>query len=481
MKTLILFIVLSTFSFSLVAKTSNSSRQVSDFNFDWQFHLGDIKGAFLPNGAKSGVASWSKVRLPHDWAASLPYSKEGAASSTGFKKDGIGWYRKQFSLNKSDLKKSIWLEFDGVYNNSQILINGHFAGRRPSGYSSFKIDVSKFGIQGDNLVAVRVDRTAHNDARWYTGSGIYRDVRLVKTNNNHIAHWGVQILTPEVSSNKAKVLVNTQLNLTENVPSRLYVDIELLDVNGKVVSKSSERVKGGTHPLIQSELTIKQPQLWDLHSPNLYSAQVKLRSRKQELDRTVHTFGVRSLEFHTNNGFLLNGIQTKIKGVNLHHDAGVVGTAVPKEIWRYRLKKLQSIGVNAIRLSHNPHSPDLLDLADEMGFLVMAEMFDDWLEPKKKSVVFLSDNAGKGDDVKSYTEHFAQWAETDLTDLVKRDFNHPSVFMWSIGNEIEWTYPYYQKSLVYEGDNGDYHKAPPLYTPSDIKAKFDKNKGPAPD
>ncbi|MDU0356145.1 glycoside hydrolase family 2 TIM barrel-domain containing protein [Paraglaciecola aquimarina] len=483
MKTLILLVALSflSMSYTVTASSNAQVRHVYDFNFDWKFHLGDVESAFLPNGITPNNPAWKTVRVPHDWSAYLPYTQTKSASSTGFKAGGIGWYRKQFKLSQDELNKVIWLEFDGIYNNSQIWINGHFAGQRPSGYSSFAINVSEHAVAGENLVAVRVDRTAYNDARWYTGSGIYRDVRLVKTNANHIAHWGVQILTPDVSDKKAKLAINTQLNISPASSSNLYLDINILDNAGKVVAKSSQRIKGKGRLAIDSEISIKRPLLWTLQSANLYSAEVVLRENRYPLDNTQHTFGIRSINFDPNKGFFLNGVQTKIKGVNLHHDAGVVGAAVPKEIWRYRLQKLQSIGVNAIRLSHNPHSPDLLDLADEMGLLVMAEMFDDWLKPKDKSVVFLSDNAGKGDAVKSYTEHFSEWAETDLSDLVRRDFNHPSVIMWSIGNEIEWTYPYYQKSLVYAPGDSDYHKAPPLYLPQEIKEKFNKNKGSEPD
>ncbi|WP_158971754.1 sugar-binding domain-containing protein [Paraglaciecola sp. L3A3] len=483
MKLLIFLISLLSVCISGIshAKSTTESREIVDFNFNWQFHLGEVESAFLPNSTSADSHGWSTVKVPHDWSASLPYSQTKGASSTGFKAGGIGWYRKTFELEKADLSKAIWLEFDGIYNNSQIWVNGHFAGHRPNGYSSFAINLSEYAVAGKNLVSVRVDRTAYNDARWYTGSGIYRDVRLVKTSRNHIAHWGVQILTPKVNKKQATVTINSQLTINPNNSKPMYLDINLLDQSGEIVAKSSEKVTAKGKVSIDSKLTVKRPQLWQLDAPKLYSAQVILRDQRKQLDISKHTFGIRNIEFDTNKGFLLNGMQTKIKGVNLHHDAGVIGAAVPKEIWRYRLEKLQSIGTNAIRLSHNPHSPDLLDLADEMGFLVMVEMFDDWLKAKDKSVVFLSDNAGKGDDVKSYTEHFSQWAETDLTDLIKRDYNHPSVIMWSIGNEIEWTYPYYQKSLVYSPGDSDYHKTPPLYDAEKIKAKFDKNKGTEPD
>ncbi|MBQ4828494.1 DUF4982 domain-containing protein [Alteromonas sp. MMG017] len=481
------FIVLLYGCLSSCALAGTEARKTIDFNFDWQFHLGEVEGAFIPDNAE-GV-EWERVRLPHDWSVDLPYSQEKSASSTGFKAGGIGWYRKTFSLSQSDMSKAMWFEFDGIYNNAEIWINGHFAGRRPSGYSSFAIDLSAHALAGKNMVTVKVNRTAFNDARWYTGSGIYRDVRLVKANQNHIEHWGVQVLTPKVSADKASVSVRAELALTDLAlsgineakefnSSNLYLDVQILDPDGKRVAASKTKLKQGQATVINSELQLQRPQLWTLEQPTLYTAKVALRSKLGVVDSTETQFGVRSLAFDPDQGFFLNGKSTEFKGVNLHHDAGAVGAAVPKEIWRYRLEKLQSVGVNALRLAHNPHSTDLLDLADEMGFLIIAEMFDDWLRPKDKSVVFLSDNAGKGDAVKSYTEHFPQWAERDLSDLIRRDFNHPSVIMWSIGNEIEWTYPYYNASQQWDGDKKDYHgKNPPVYDPARVRKEFDNNKG----
>jgi hypothetical protein len=455
------------------------ARKTLDFNFNWQFHLGQAEGAFLPDNAQ-GI-EWENIRLPHDWSVDLPYSKENTASSTGFKAGGIGWYQKSFNLSQSDVQKAMWFEFDGIYNNAEIWINGHYAGGRPNGYSSFAVDLTSHAVVGENVVTVKVNRTAYNDARWYTGSGIYRDVRLIKTNKNHIGHWGVQVLTPKVSKNKATLTINTKLVLTDPVSQKekeLYLDIRIIDPNGNEVETSSINVSKSHATHIDSELSLQQPQLWSLEQPALYTAEVSLRRKNTVVDSTRTRFGVRSIAFDANRGFLLNGKSTEFKGVNLHHDAGAVGAAVPKEIWRYRLEKLQSVGVNALRLAHNPHSTDLLDLADEMGFLVIAEMFDDWLRPKDKSVVFLSDNAGQGDSVKSYTEHFPRWAERDLTDLIRRDFNHPSIIMWSIGNEIEWTYPFYNASQQWDGEKKDYHgKRPPVYDPARVRQEFAKNKG----
>ena len=489
------------------------TRQVIDFNFDWQFHLGDVPAAFLTDGLHQGLA-WQDIRLPHDWAVDLNYTQENTASSTGFKAAGIGWYQKTFSVSNSDLAQTLWLEFDGIYNNYSIWINGEFVLTRPNGYISFKVDLNEYLKLGENQINIKVDRTAYNDSRWYTGSGIYRDVRLIKTHNNHIAHWGAQITTDEVSVNSANVNIKTVVNISEAVDTTkmLVLHSRLKDKKGRVVVQALDKISasqlGKSSHIVDTKFTVTNPALWSVNSPNLYHAEFALLSidktstdkakfepqqsdnnelaaifaNAETLDTHSERFGIRSIEFTANKGFLLNGRVTKIKGVNLHHDAGAVGTAVPKAIWEYRLQKLHSIGVNAIRLSHNPHSSDLLDLADEMGFLVMAESFDDWLRAKDKSVVFLSDNAGSGDSVSSYTEHFSKWAKRDLEDLIKRDFNHPSIIMWSIGNEIEWTYKYYPASQVFEQGKEDYYgPVPPVYDPATVSASFAKHKEPGPD
>lgn len=453
---------------------ADNTRHISDFNFNWQFMLKDENAVFINDDNEQSLGSWQTINIPHDWSVELDYTEQNAASSTGFKPAGVGWYRKEFNLSDDDLNKVVWLEFDGIYNNSQVWINGHFVTERPNGYISFVAPVSKYALKGKNVVTVKVNRTAYNDARWYTGSGIYRDVRLVKVHQHHIKHWGVQVTTPEVSRQKASIHISSALNIDTQRNSRLSLKVDILDANGEIVTSSKQKLKHSHSQTINTEIALKHPVLWQLDKPTLYKARVSLLQKSKTIDQVTQTFGIRSFEFTADRGFFLNGVQTKIKGVNLHHDAGAVGAAVPREVWRYRLDKLKKLGTNAIRLSHNPHSPDLLDLADEMGFLVIAEMFDDWLVAKDKSVVFLSDNAGKGESVKSYTEHFAQWAEQDLADLVRRDFNHPSVIMWSIGNEIEWTYPYYTQALIYKNGKVDYHGEPPVYTPERLKKKFEE-------
>ncbi|XPF95903.1 sugar-binding domain-containing protein [Colwellia sp. RE-S-Sl-9] len=468
-RTLSTLFILFLYSISMLAQ----AKSIEDFNFNWKFTLEKQQAAHQYTFDDS---TWFPVRLPHDWAVALPYTNENAAASTGFKAGGIGWYRKTFNLPKSDKNKKIWVEFDGIYNNSAIWLNGHYIGGRPYGYSSFQVNLSQYANYGDkaNVITVKVDRTAYADSRWYTGSGIYRNVRLVKTEPVYIPQWGMQVTTPEVSSKTAKVSINTQIIANKYQGEHAKLKIELFDQKGKKVAQDKESFDLSHENKITQTLTVKKPQLWSLETPHLYTAKATVYVDGDKTEADITTFGIRTIKFDSNKGFFLNGVNTKLKGVNLHHDAGAVGAAVHKSIWRSRLEKLKSIGVNALRLSHNPHNPGLLELADEMGFLVNAEAFDDWDRAKEKSKVHVGDNKAKGDSVISYSKHFNEWAERDLKDLVRRDFNHPSIIMWSIGNEVEWTYPYYRKSASYEEDGTTYFTDAADFNPSRIKKKIKK-------
>ena len=444
------------------------AKTIEDFNRDWLFTLSPQQAAHQPEFDHS---QWQTVNLPHDWAVELPYTNEDAAASSGFKAGGIGWYRKNFNLSETDHDKRIWLEFDGIYNNSDIWINGHHVGGRPYGYTSFNLDITdylNFGTQ-NNVVAVSVNRTAYADSRWYTGSGIYRHVRLVKANVVHIPQWGIQITTPTVSSKTATIQLVTTINTYQGLGKPVQVQSTLMDPAGHIVSTTQQTLSLNAAQQVAQQFTLPQPNLWSLSTPQLYNAKVEIISDGQILDTAEQTFGIRNIHFDANKGFFLNDESIKIKGVNLHHDAGAVGVAVDKSIWRSRLAKLQAVGVNAIRLSHNPHSPDLLDLCDEMGILVNAEIFDEWDRAKDKSKVRLGDNQATGDSVKAYNQVFNQWAERDVKALVRRDFNHPAIIMWSIGNEIEWTYKYYPKSAIYDVKNPKYYQDVPIYDQHEIR------------
>jgi len=449
------------------------AKTVEDFNFNWKFSLEKQQAAHQYTFDDS---AWKSIRLPHDWAVALPYTNENAAASTGFKAGGIGWYRKTFSLPTTDQAKKLWLEFDGIYNNSAIWLNGHYIGGRPYGYTSFQVDLSEYANYGDepNVISVKVDRTAYADSRWYTGSGIYRNVRLVKAEPVYIPQWGIQITTPDVSTNMAKVSINTEIIAQLYQGDKAQLNIDLFDAKGKKVAQDKSSFNLSHKNKISQTITVKSPQLWSLSSPHLYTAKATVYVDGKNVESDNATFGIRSIKFDSNKGFFLNGVNTKIKGVNLHHDGGAVGAAVHKSIWKSRLTKLKSVGVNALRLSHNPHNPSLLDLADEMGFLVNAEAFDDWDRAKGKNKEIIGDNKATGPSVVSYNVHFNEWAERDLKDFIRRDFNHPSIFMWSIGNEVEWTYPYYRKSASYDEDGTTYFKDAADYNPERILKKVKK-------
>lgn len=439
------YIVITVLLFVSCKQTSSETRIVEDFNNDWKFSLVDNNEA---SKIEYSDVDWEQLNVPHDWSMELGYTQENSAASTGFVPGGIGWYRKAFKLSSDDKNRSISILFDGVYNNSKVWINGHLLGERPNGYSSFAYDLSDYlNFEGkDNVLAVKVDRTAYVDSRWYTGSGIYRKVQLIKTSPIHIAQWGIQITTPKVSNDFAEVTITTKLENNKNVPAEnLTLKYSVIDETGVKVSESNEVLDNSL--LNKTIIKVDKPALWDVENPNLYVLKVEVFQNKKLIDETTETFGIRSFNFDSNKGFFLNGKNLKIKGVNLHHDAGAVGTAVPKAVWEYRIDKLQSIGVNAVRMSHNPHSVELMEVCDEKGILVMAEAFDEWYVPKDKSKSYLGDNAAKGEIAKSYPEYFNEWAEKDLKDLILRDFNHPSVIMWSIGNEIEWTFPHYSKTF----------------------------------
>ncbi|WP_235188623.1 glycoside hydrolase family 2 TIM barrel-domain containing protein [Catenovulum agarivorans] len=453
------------------------AKQVDDFNFDWKFTLEKQRQGFEYEWDTQG---WQNVRLPHDWAVALPYTTEGAASS-GFKLGGIGWYRKSFKLANEDQSKRLWLEFDGIYNNAQIWVNGHYITERPYGYSSFKADFTDYAHFGDkaNVVAVKVDRTAYADSRWYTGSGIYRNVRLVKGHDVHIPQWGVQVTTPEVSNQQALVVASTELVTSKYAGKKVRIETAVLNSANQVVASKKQILTLQAEQIITNRFVVKQPQLWSVVTPSsaeqpLYQLSHKIYLNNELVEQEQATFGIRSIQFDSRKGFFVNGVNTKIKGVNLHHDAGAVGTAVPKSVWQSRLNKLKDLGVNALRLSHNPHDPVLLDLADKMGFVVNAEAFDDWDIAKKKSKEYLGDNKASGEAAISYDVHFNQWAERDIKDLVRRDFNHPSVIMWSIGNEIEWTHPHYPAAVSHTVNGTSYYEDAPDFAKEPIMQRLKK-------
>ncbi len=445
------------------------------FYADWKFNLGEVDRA---QSIECDDSQWQSVQIPHDWSIHQSYTTKNAAASTGFLPGGIGWYRKSFVLDEESAGKHIRVEFDGIYNNSMVWINGVLLGERPYGYSSFSYDLSDHLLEAgkENLIAVRVDRTNYADSRWYTGSGIYRDVRLIVTDEVHIPQWGVRISTPTVEKEHAILLLKTQIDPGSRSGETVSVEIEVKDPSGAEVAAWNKELELSTNGQVTAEIQIEEPDLWSLETPNLYTASVSLKQGSKLLDRSIQPFGIRSIRFDADRGFFLNDKSVKMKGVNIHHDAGCLGAAVPKDIWVSRISKLKSMGCNAIRTSHNPHDPQLITVCDELGMLVVAEAFDEWSKPKEKHLTWLG-SADAGPDVAtSYPERFLEWGERDIKDLVRRDYNHPSVIMWSIGNEVEWTFPYYPQSSSYAIGNLDdeYFNNAPNYDPKRVLERMKK-------
>ncbi len=402
-------------------------------NENWRFVLNDVKNG---QDVELNDARWQRVTLPHDWSVKGQLSPT-LASCTGYLPGGIGWYRKTIDIPADKQGQKVYLYFEGVYNRSEVFLNGQSLGQRPNGYISFMYDATphiKYGEE--NVIAVRVDHSQYADSRWYTGSGIYRDVWMVYANPVHIAQWGVHAY-PEEVRNGYRLNVEVEVSNHEENNASLTIVNELFSPEGKLVAKESKKLtaKPDSENKVTASLRVNKPALWSLTDPNLYELKTTVLKGKTVTDQTTTRTGFRSYTFDPNKGFALNGEWMKVKGVCIHHDAGVLGAAVPKEVWKRRLQTLKNIGVNAIRTSHNPQATDLYDLCDEMGMLVLNEMYDEWVFPKRKWLEGW--NVGTPGFEGSY-DIFKEWSEIDLADLVRRDRNHVSVFAWSIGNEVDY-------------------------------------------
>jgi len=406
-----------------------------DFDSDWRFSKGDFATAMMPALDDSG---WRTVNLPHDWSVEGPFGAE-YASGSGYAPGGIGWYRRHFKLDAANRGKLVVIGFDGVYHNSEVWINGHFVGRRPYGYSSFQYDLTrhvKFG-DDDNVIAVRVDHTKFADSRWYTGSGIYRHVRLHISDRLHIGQWGVYVTTPEVSEDSATIRVETVVRNDRDQTVTLSLESSIVAPDGRVVASLSQ--SGGLDARAEQtfvpQIKIADPELWSMESPNMYTLRSVLKVAEEIVQEVSTPFGIRTIAFDPDKGFFLNGKAVKLKGVCLHHDAGCLGAAVPDKVLERRLRLMKDLGANAIRTSHNPPAPELLDMCDRLGLLVKDEAFDEFTPPKNKWVAGW--NAGQPSKF-GYGEVFTEWSVRDMEDLVRRDRNHPCIIMWSIGNEIDY-------------------------------------------
>ena len=385
------------------------------FNNNWRFLLGDDSLARLP---QYNDAHWRHLDLPHDWSIEGAFNeKNSTTQAEGGLPAGIGWYRKSFVVPATPKDKDIVIDFDGIYRNSEVWINGHYLGKRPNGYVSFGYDLTQYLLFGPtkNVIAVRVDNSGQPNSRWYSGSGIYRNVWLTMANKTHFKKWATFVTTPKVDKSTATVHVATSIN---SIGENLAIKASIVNVKGQIVAARVSVVKGETASF---DLKIQNPRLWSPQDPYLYKLNLILLQNGKPVDTYEANTGIRSFRFDQDKGFLLNGARTKIKGVCLHHDAGALGAVVNKSAIRRQLQLLKDMGCNAIRTSHNPPAPEFLDLCDKMGFLVLDEAFDMWKKKKSKH---------------DYAENWTEWHERDLNDQILRDRNHPSVFMWSIGNEI---------------------------------------------
>jgi beta-galactosidase len=405
----------------------SASRITWPFDQGWRFSRGDAPGAEKPG---FDDRAWRAVDVPHDWAIEGPFDeKNPTGRGGGYLPSGIGFYRKSFTVPEAYARRRAFVELDGVMANSDVWINGVHLGRRPYGYVSLRYELTghlTVGPGRPNVLAVRTDTTVQPASRWYTGQGIYRHVRMVLTDDVHVEPWGVFVTTPEVSSARALVRIQTAV-LNQSMRAReVTLRTTILGPDGRPIGTAEaprRSVPAGGSALFEQQVTVPGPQLWDLDHPSLYRAVSEVVAGGRTLDDEVTPFGIRELRFDAATGFWLNGRNLKIKGACLHHDGGAVGAAVPRGVWERRLARLREAGVNAVRTAHNPPDPVLLDLLDGMGFLVMDETFDAWTMAKP--------HAEQG-----YERHFAEWWERDTADTIRRDRNHPSIVVYSAGNEI---------------------------------------------
>ena len=392
------------------------------FDYNWKFYKGDTSAAASRD---FNDAAWRSLDLPHDWSIEGEInSKNPMGGEGGYFPAGIGWYRKAFNVPKEWKDKKISIYFEGVYMNAEVFINGKSLGVHPYGYTSFSYDLSPYlDFNKENLVAVKVDNSQQVNSRWYSGSGIYRHVWMMVTNAVHIAHWGVAITTPNVSSKKATVQIKTLIKNETGLPQSLVVNTILQDKNSEKTGSRKIKVElaANSEKEIAQTILVPHPSLWTPETPDLYNARVQLLQPGKVVDETKTGFGIRSIKFTAENGFQLNGKTVKINGGCMHHDNGCLGAAAFDRAEERKVELLKEAGFNAVRTSHNPPSEAFLNACDRLGLLVIDEAFDCWKEGKKKY---------------DYARYFNDWWQRDIDAMVLRDRDHPSVIMWSIGNEI---------------------------------------------
>ena len=394
-----------------------------NFDANWKFHLGDLAGAEQPT---FNDQNWRQLDLPHDWSIEGTFRPDNPSGHQGgLLPGGIGWYRKGMNLTGKSGKK-YFIVIDGAYKNSSVYMNGHLLGTRPYGYATFQYDLTPYLQEGNNVIAVKVDNSKQPDSRWYTGAGIYRHVWLDTTSPIYVAQWGTFVTTPKVSSKEASVNVVTTISNDTKEKSSLRIVSTIVDQSGKIIASKSQNQQAGSNSKItlNTNILINSPSLWDIENPNLYQLVTTIYKGKELKDTYKTTFGVRTIAFKADSGFFLNGKNVKVLGVCNHHDLGSLGAALNDRALQRQLELLKSMGCNAIRCSHNLMAPELLALCDKMGFLVMDETFDSWY-------------IGKDAAPFGFQNYFKDWHAREITDMVVRDRNHPSIILWSIGNEIK--------------------------------------------
>ncbi|OMP31653.1 beta-galactosidase GalB [Mangrovimonas sp. DI 80] len=395
-----------------------SAREVN-FSNNWQFYL-----AAQASDSISEHTNWRTLNVPHDWSIEGEFKKDHPADlGGGYLPGGLGWYKKTFTVE--DANKITIIHFDGVYMDSDVWINGHHVGNRPNGYIGFEYDLTPYlKYNGrENEILVKVDNSKQPNSRWYSGSGIYRNVWLKTIDKLHVDTWGTFITTPNVSTERAEIVLEINLKNEDAEAQDATVITSIYKGNIQVGTATVlASINANDSKTITQNITVEQPQLWSVEHPEMYTAKTEVQVAGQTVDEYTTPFGIRTFEFDLDKGFLLNGEQVKIKGVCNHHDLGPLGSAVNTRALERQLQIMKDMGVNGIRTAHNPPTPELLELCDTMGFIVMDEMFDMWNNTKSPH---------------DYANYWKEWHQKDLEDFIIRDRNHPSIFMWSVGNEIQ--------------------------------------------
>lgn len=414
------------------AAVAEGGRVTTSMDSNWRFTTAGSDQAAQPQFDDS---AWRRIEVPHDWSIEGPFSPTNRTGGAGgYLPAGIGWYRKHFTVPDDAAERRVFIQFDGVMANSDVWINGVHLGHRPSGYVGFQYELTghlNFG-GADNVLAVKADNSLQPASRFYAGAGIYRHVRLICTDAVRLEENGVFVSTPELTADHAVVQIDSVITNASASDRSVTLRSTVIAPDGAVetMNADTETVTNGTEAFVRQGIAVEHPQRWDLDTPLLYHVKSEVIVDGKTVDDQTTAFGMREAKFDADTGFWLNGKNLKLKGVCLHQDGGAFGAAVPMSVWEDRLKTLKSLGVNAIRTAHNPPAPEFLDLCDRMGFLVMDEMFDCWMVGKSSL---------DGQRLQDYHLYFADWSQIDEREIVRRDRNHPSIILYSAGNEIHDT------------------------------------------